>query len=55
MCVVFSHMGNSVTKRILRCMLGNGNDQQLQHEHHLTTLGIQALALSWHVTQGSTS
>ena len=56
----------SVTYRILRRMLGNTCDQQLQHECHLMTLGIQTLRIYWHeyvqqcykldayVTQGST-
>jgi len=57
----------SVICLILRRMLGNTYDQQLQHECHLMTLGIHTLTISWHeyaqqcykldtyVTQRSTS
>ena len=41
-------MRNSVTYPILRRMLGYTNDQQLHHQCHLTTLGIQVrLLISW--------
>jgi hypothetical protein len=43
------HMCNSVTYPILRHMLGYSVDQQLHHECHLMTLGVQVrLLISWH-------
>ena len=43
------HMHDSVTKPILRCMLGYTNDQRLHYHCHLMTLGIQVcLLISWH-------